>query len=355
MGNTIKVLTRWKAVLLVAVLSRVALFIFSVVFNYRGQGSMLDLWIRWDGPHYIEIARHGYQNTGEPGLFIVFYPLYPFLIRLLSLTGLSLAASAVIIPAIFSITASVLLYEVARLDFNKKTALLSVWFLNIFPTSLFLQGSYTESLFLTFSLAAVYLFRKGRAWQAGLAGLLSSITRLNGILLVPLFIIEARSWWKLVITSIATPVGFAIYLLINYLTFGNFFYFAQPLKEHWFKELTFPWIGVGNLFHSLGSPDDPNFYIYLSETVALVFVFIMTLVVFLKVRLSYGYYMLLSLLLFTSTSFILSTPRYALILFPIYLALGRISNRYLLLIISLVFIGLLLVFTDLFTQGRWVS
>jgi len=355
MVNTIKALTRWKAVLLIALFSRIILFIFSLIVNHSLNSSLFDLWIHWDGPHYIDLAKFGYQPNGDTSLFIVFYPLYPFLIKLLSLLGLSFSLAAILIPTVFSIIASVLLYELTRLDFNKKTALLAVWFLNIFPTSLFLQGSYTESMFLTFSLLAVYLFRKQQPYLSGLSGLLSSVTRINGVLLLPLFVFETKTLRQLLITVILTPIGFGIYLLINYLTFHNFFYFTIPLRDHWFKELTFPWVGLSNLVHSVPPIQDPNFYIYASEIVGLIFILIMTLMVLLKVRISYGYYMFLNLLLFTSTSFILSTPRYALILFPIYIALGRIANKYILAVISVLFISLLLLATYVYTQGRWVS
>ena len=31
---------------------------------------------RWDGPHYLHLAEDGYQNTGDPRFFIVFFPLF---------------------------------------------------------------------------------------------------------------------------------------------------------------------------------------------------------------------------------------------------------------------------------------
>ena len=39
------------------------------------------LWNRWDATHYLSLAEHGYTVTGEGRFSIVFYPLYPWLVR----------------------------------------------------------------------------------------------------------------------------------------------------------------------------------------------------------------------------------------------------------------------------------
>ncbi|HEV2705895.1 MAG TPA: hypothetical protein VGV59_08215, partial [Pyrinomonadaceae bacterium] len=41
----------------------------------------LEIWNRWDAPHYLDIARDGYTATGEQRLWIVFHPLYPWVVR----------------------------------------------------------------------------------------------------------------------------------------------------------------------------------------------------------------------------------------------------------------------------------
>lgn len=79
----------------------------------------------------------------------------------------------------------------------------------------------------------------------------------------------------------------------------------------------------------------------------------MTIICLFKIRLSYGVYMLSNLILFTSTGFIMSTPRYILILFPMYIILGNIKNKFFILLISLVFIGLLVYMTNLYIIGHW--
>ncbi|MDD5415604.1 MAG: glycosyltransferase family 39 protein [Candidatus Daviesbacteria bacterium] len=352
MGNNTKALIRWKEVIIITILVRLLLFSIPLFFTPH-LINLFDPWIRWDGPHYIEIAKHGYQTIGEPALFIVFYPFYPILIKAFNVLIGNYNLSAIIISWIFSIFASILLYELVLLDFNKRVALLSVWFLNIFPTAFFLQSAYTESLFLTTSLATVYFFRKGKIIQSGLAGALASMTRINGVLLLPILLTETKSVGKNLIAFILIPVGFFIYLLINYLTFKNPFYFSKVLSSHWYKHLTWPWISIQNLINFFQNQTGDYYYLFLAELITIFLLVIATILVYICVRKSYGIYMLLNLLLFTSTSFIMSTPRYTLILFPFFITLALIKNKIVLTLISTIFITLLFCLTYLYTQGRW--
>ncbi len=351
MGNLSKALGRWKEALLLTAIFRVLLLIFSVLLNPHA-GSIFDPWIHWDGPHYLEIARNGYQTQGEPALFIVFYPLYPFLVKIFSFF-VSFNAAAVLVPTLFSFAAAVFLYELARLDWDHKTALFSVWFLNIFPTSYFLQGSYTESLFLATALATVYFFRRSEFWLSGLFGFLSTLGRVNGILLLPVLFMEGRKGFKELIGFAVTPLGFLTYLLINKLTFGDFFYFTKPLYNNWFKRPDFPWNGIKNLIDSLPTRTGDYFIPFRLEVLFIFLTLALSFYVFFKVRKSYGVFMFLNWILFTSTSFILSIPRYCLILFPIFLALAQIKNKLLQIMISLVSLVALGFLSYFYLIGKW--
>jgi hypothetical protein len=59
-------------------------------------------------------------------------------------------------------------------------------------------------------------------------------------------------------------------------------------------------------------------------------------------------------LLFVSTSFLLSTPRYALTLFPLFVTLALASARtWMLVLLSAVSIGGLIYFAGRFATGVW--
>ncbi len=348
-----KIMTRWKEIILITLSIRILLLILGVVANTGKNLNPLYYWVQWDGPHYIDLAKNWYQNSGgEQPLWIVFYPLYPILIRILNTLVNDYLTSTILISIFFSFTAAILLYELVLLDFNKRTAFLSVWFLNIFPTAYYLQASYTESLFLTISLATIFFFRKGSLINSTVTGILSSMTRVNGILLAPLLLFEIKKPRKIV-PILLLPLGFIFYLYINYVTFSEPFYFTKPLLSNWYKKLEFPWVGISNLIHSLPPLTNPSAYPFYAEVVTLILILIVGIYTIWKIRFSYGIYVLLNLLLITSTSFVISTPRYAIILFPIYIALSKIKSVLLIAAVSIISLSLMLYFASIYVQGQW--
>ena len=41
----------------------------------------LEIWNRWDATHYLDLAKNGYVAVGESRVSLVFFPLYPWLVR----------------------------------------------------------------------------------------------------------------------------------------------------------------------------------------------------------------------------------------------------------------------------------
>lgn len=349
MNKLIRLIWRWKEILLITLAVRLSLFIYSSFFIENKQ----DFFIRWvggwDGRWYLDIAQNGYTSFGDKLITIVFYPVYPILIKLISTVTSNFSLAAILVSTLFSFTAAIALFELTLLDFNKKVALLSVWFLNIFPTSYFLQAPYTESVFLTTSILTVYLFRKKLFVTSGLLGFLSALTRINSLTLSSLLFIEKKITRQNLVTYLMIPLGFLGYLGINLYMFGDSLYFTKPLFENWGKRLDWSWVGI---YHLLGS-DISLGSIYFYELVAIAFITFCGIYTYLKIRKSYGVYIFTSLLLFCSTNFILSTPRYALILFPIFITLGTIKNKKITIFISIISISLLLLFSSFYIQGKW--
>ena len=90
-----------------------------------------------------------------------------------------------------------LLYRLVRTDFDEQLASRAVIYLAIGPLSFFLQAVYTESLFLLLSLACFVFAREGRWRLAGVMGLLATLTRSTGVLLlIPMayYYYERRGW-----------------------------------------------------------------------------------------------------------------------------------------------------------------
>ena len=129
----------------------------------------------FDGIHYLRLVHFGYDDTGSQA----FFPLYPFIIRLLTFGHFD----ALMVAVIFN--ASVLLISLWLLSRTLKITDLSKFLLLFltFPVSFFLVVNYTETLFIFLViLFFILLNRQDYFWAAVIAGL-ASATRVVGIFL----------------------------------------------------------------------------------------------------------------------------------------------------------------------------
>jgi len=353
----------WDWPVITLILSvKALLFIFAVqavtTLSRESFPGWMEIWNRWDAVHYLALAEHGYVATGEGRVSLVFYPLYPGLVHLAAFLTQNYLAAAFVVSGIASVGAGLLLKRLARLDSGEEVAQNAVWFLFIFPTSYFLHIGYTESLFLALTLACFLAARSGRWAIAGVIGMFACLTRVNGLILMPALALEAFSQyrtarrinWRWLWIGIM-PVGFIAYLLINYHVTGDFFAFSKIMEEHWFKKLKPPWIGIRDVW--LRIPDDVTEGLH--EFFYIVLVFVCTIWCWWRSRPSYAIWMTCNWLLINSTSFVLSVPRYALTLFPIFILFAQASTGrrfwYLTLSVgSLLYLGH---YAGRFVQGLW--
>ena len=119
----------------------------------------LDMWARWDSGFYLRIATEGYIHTANDLSHLAFFPLYPLLLRVISLGAGDWAvvtAIGVLISNVATLTAFYLLYRLTLLDEDRATGQRTIWIFAFFPTSFFLSVVYTEGLFLMLTVAAFY-------------------------------------------------------------------------------------------------------------------------------------------------------------------------------------------------------
>src|SRR3972149_12095534 len=119
-GN--KQITNILFISFISVLATFLLATLSFVIFQNKIPSINELWNQWDTKWYIEIAEHGYINTGEGRLSITFLPLYPWLIRLLATLSRDYLASALVISNVSFIFALILFYKLVRVDFSQEIA-----------------------------------------------------------------------------------------------------------------------------------------------------------------------------------------------------------------------------------------
>ncbi|MEM1538966.1 MAG: mannosyltransferase family protein [Candidatus Bathyarchaeia archaeon] len=355
--------------ILAVLTSKVLIFSLGFVTTYLNEGpappleTLMRQFCRWDSPHYIDIAKYGYVNVGELRFFIVFFPLYPLLIRLTTFDWRYVNLSALLISNLSSIIAALYLFKLARLDFEDDTAKRAVIYLSIFPTAYFLSAIYTEGLFLALAVTCIYYARRGKWFSAGFLGMLASLTRITGVSLLPALTTEyfSQRGWKLknldarVLWPFLTLAGFMVYLAINYQAMGNFFAFVEVQREHWYETFD-PLLGLERAWQwTICAPFPDNLMLGAAQlTFAALGLLGIILGFLLHLRPSYNVYTFFAWAMSVSMSWWISMPRYMLVLFPLFILFGIFGRRkafnYVTAPISLT---LLCFFTVLFSRGMW--
>ena len=306
-----------KLAILIVVLAKILVLAIGYFVTYLNNGStppmaiIMNMFNQWDAPHYVSIAKNWYVNTGDPANFIVFFPLYPILIRLFAFDFNYINLSALIVSNVCSLIAFFYLYKLAKLEFNESVALKAVLFLSVFPVAYFLSVPYTEGLFFALVISTTYYARLGR-WQfAGLISLFAALTRIAGLLLLPVLLVEYfhQKGWKLnkidkrVSWLFLALAGFFIYLGINYSVTGNAFAFLTIEADHWNNRIN-PWIGLTAAYNWARFASYPfNITIGLAPLVFAVFGLLMVGVgLWRRLRAVYIVYMFLSWALAVSTT-----------------------------------------------------
>ena len=366
-----------KIAILIALIAKLAVFSIGYTSAYttaiaNGYSTnppqlLMNQFAKWDGPHYMYIAQNGYTNQGDAANFIVFFPLYPFIVRLITFDFAYINLSGLIISNISSLIAVIYLFKLAKLDYSDSVAKKAVLFLSVFPTAYFLSAVFTESLFLALTIASLYYARNAKWAYTGVVGLLASLTRIAGLLLLLVLIVEylhQKEWKikaidpKLIWTSLPA-IGFLIYLLINYQVTGNFFTFIEIERTHWSETLN-PINGfLGAVGWSTNGAFPDSLIIGYAQIIFAALGLTMVIAGFIaaykhKLRPSYAVYTLLIWMLAVATSFWISIPRYVLSMFPMFILFALLSRKKAVTImLSMVSFAALAFFTWLFATGEW--
>ena len=325
----------------------------------------LAVWGRWDAVHYLDIATSGYYGTD-----MAFFPLYPLTIAALGglignhlIAGLLVSNTALFFGLLF-------FYKLVEHQYNQHVAHRAVFYISIFPTAIFFSAVYTESLFFALTVASFYYIREHRWLTAGIIGFFAALTRVEGILLVVPFAIEwlrspaartalrypAEQLARPLVAIALVPAGLATYMAYLWVLTGDPLYFSH-VQVNWQRHLAAPWVSIEHSLRLLAHAHNGN--MIADQFNELLFTAIMIAMLIAAIRRlspTYWSYMALSILVPMSTSSLMSTPRFALVLFPMFVVLGiwgaRSSINNAIVAFSLPLLGL---FTVLFADWYWVA
>jgi Gpi18-like mannosyltransferase len=323
-----------------------------------------DIWYRWDSPHYISIAENWYLTTGDERFFIVFYPLYPILIKLVHILIQDYFLSGIFVSNLFLILGAYYLFRLLEMEYkNISLARRAVKYLFIFPFSFFFSIAYTESLFLALSIMCFYYARKRLFLISCIFGMLAALTRNQGLLLVLPIIMEMleqenffRAWkggkfnlrYKEIIKSALyislVPFGFFIYLAINKYVTGEWFKFLEYQKEHWHQSFGFFGNNLDNHFINISKMEwRLAVGIWIPQIILFFLAFILLIYNINKMKLSYIIYSFTYIIISYSPTWLLSGPRYLAGLFTLYVMFANFEYRfkYINIFVNLIFLILL--------------
>lgn len=312
--------------------------------------SFLEGWKRWDGSNYLAIAEQGYAGSlvdGKP-LFLVFFPLYSYLIRLFTLVTGNSMVSALLISTLAYAAGCCYLYALAIVDYGREAARNAVVLLSVFPFAFFFGSMMSESVFFLLSVMTLYYARRRRWAAASLAGLFASMTRMHGLLLLlpcaiewcgayrPVALLrrkDLRGLGRAAAHALWFPLmglGTLYYLAVNYHVTGSAFAFLTYQREHWFQGPCFFTQTLEYVFRNAfsGPPGSVQVCIWIPE--ALLFLLCTAVLIYAarRYRVSQGAYLLVYLLLNYSVTWLLSGGRYLSCAVPLFLFGGEFCARH---------------------------
>lgn len=214
----------------------------------------------WDGPLYVVVSQTLYAADSPlyaaSGLWASYYaahlPLYPVVIRLFSPFG---AFQGMIIATVFfACLAAIAFYKLVK-DFGiAEHPLLLTLFFCFFPLRWFLYRNVgaTEPAFVFLCIATIYFLKKDQIEFSVIAASLATLTRIFGVLLLPVIItslaLKKQLTLKNILLSLLIPSALLILFTMYYVSFGDFFaYFGVNI------------VNIQEPFHIMKSFGDPYF------------------------------------------------------------------------------------------------
>ncbi len=305
-----------------------------------------DFFCRGDSFRYCQIAKYGYTNIAslENDISnICFFPLYPWLMRGLGFIIGNVELAGYVISFLSFCVAMVLMYIIVCEDYGEDMAKRSIAILILSPFSIFFGCVMTESLFLMLVLATWLMIKRKRWLWAGVLGLLTTLTRNLGVLLViPYAIVLFKQYreslskkidftiikkmWKDGKWVLLIPLGMLIYLGINYYYFGDCFQFVKFEQSVWNHQFCYFGMGTDTLIRQAFDKRMPFGILLVRFIPTAVYIVIFNLLMVFSLKKHKSEYLLFSIAYFiicASDRWQLSFTRYLTALFPAYIFVAK--------------------------------
>lgn len=320
-------------------------------------------WANFDGVHYLMLAEKGYVF----GLTQAFFPFYPLMIRFVNYLVGNYLLSGLLISHLLLLASLVVACKLFLLDYPQVVVKKTLIALMLFPTSFFFFSLYTESLFLFLILLSFLLNRFKKPVWAGLVGALASLTKLVGVFLMPVYLWEywqqkGDKNYRQLLGAFLPLLGLVSYMIYLKGKFNDALLFVHVQEGFGGGRTTDKFILLYQViwrYLKMVVTVDPHNLIYLTVWLelasALIFLALLVKGFFSGIQKKYLLFALFTYFTPTLTGTFSSMPRYVLVLFPAFIVLGIIKNKWHYRLWLTISVLLLIISTILFTRGHWIA
>jgi hypothetical protein len=289
--------------------------------------ALLGIWERFDTLWFLRIAEHGYDRP----MAVIFYPLYPAAIRLVSMLTPAMAAALLVstVATFFSLWG---LLRLAMRELSEVGRLRMLLLVCVWPTSFVLLAGYADSLTLALVVWAVVFARESarkERWEAAAAcGLLAGVARPSGVLVfIPLALMAFRSRQLRSLVVALTPLGLLSYW--GWLRWSGRISVVEAYRLYQGMTMVPPWRGVWEALRLIVTERDALLAIKLA-VVIMVAVIVLWRQSQIQVRIedkAFALAVILQMLMYTGRP-LLGAARYLLMVYPAFLVWGAYAERW---------------------------
>ena len=356
---------------------------------FRVYGPLSDLFFgafaHWDSVWFVHVADHGYDSKQVTA----FFPLYPLAVRALSHPFGSTVVAGVVLSLVSGGVGVAVVHRLGRAYLMRAGAWDAVLLIALYPLAFVFTAVYSDGLFLALSAGSFLAATKRRSVTAGLLGGLAVATRLIGLALLPALLVllwpRSRALRELLkpLPLVFLPLALVLYALYLQRHFGDATAFAHAESMFWNRHtpalgpLSGLWDAVSSGYHGGGeivrhlprTGGAPHGYVHRDQWAAwnvvqlllLVAALWLTVVAWRRLGPAFGLYSAAFVAVFLSTPAdlvpLVSEPRFLLTDFPLFLALGSVTERHphLRLTLLCTFSAVGAVTAVAFSRGAWIA
>ncbi|MEA2717768.1 MAG: hypothetical protein QOI99_2085, partial [Actinomycetota bacterium] len=142
-------------------------------------------WAQWDSGWYYRIARDGYSYVDGQQSTVVFFPVYPLLMRAAGGVVGSDYLAGILVTAAAGVASAALFFTWVRDRLSPPAARAALLLFVLYPYAFFLFGAvYADAVFILAVIGAFVLLDHDHPWLAGLVGAVATAGRPMGAVLV---------------------------------------------------------------------------------------------------------------------------------------------------------------------------